>query len=81
MSDPAETNDAVTIRIREDGPLLVTGPITLTNHEGTPITCDGPNVALCRCGLSAKKPFCDGTHRGQFDGTLADPEPETDAST
>lgn len=67
----ADSQDSTTIRIRENGPLVVTGPIALTDHEGTPIACEGDNVALCRCGLSAKKPFCDGTHRGEFDGTLA----------
>lgn len=63
-----------TIRVRENGPLVITGPMTLTDHEGAVIECDGANVALCRCGLSEKKPFCDGTHRDRFDGTLAAPE-------
>lgn len=54
----------VTIKVRESGPLLVTGPITLTDHLGHayPIA-EGANVALCRCGASQKKPFCDGTHK------------------
>lgn len=67
----ATADDAVTIKIRENGPLLVSGPIALNDHEGNAIACDGPNVALCRCGLSTKKPFCDGTHRDKFDGSLA----------
>jgi len=72
MADTEETaGTPTTIRIRENGPLVVTGPLTLTDHDGTAIACEGENVALCRCGLSAKKPFCDGTHRGAFDGTLA----------
>lgn len=85
MSSEAETEDtddavtikAVTIKVRENGPLKVTGPIRLTDHNGRVIDCDGDSVALCRCGDSATKPFCDGSHRGTFDGTIAsagDPE-------
>ncbi len=54
----------VVIKARENGPLLVTGTITLTDHLGNVYNLEGkPNVALCRCGASAKKPFCDGAHR------------------
>lgn len=54
----------VTIKTRENGPLLVTGPITLTDHLGNAFDLTGKeNVALCRCGHSARKPFCDGAHR------------------
>ncbi|MBI1348286.1 CDGSH iron-sulfur domain-containing protein [bacterium] len=54
----------VSIKVRESGPLLVTGPITLTDHLGNPYpVAEGANVALCRCGASQKKPFCDGTHK------------------
>ena len=54
----------VVIKVRESGPLLVTGPVTLTDHLGNKYdTPDGANIALCRCGHSAKKPFCDGTHK------------------
>lgn len=54
----------VTIKVRENGPLLVTGPITLTDHLGNGFDLTGKeNVALCRCGHSARKPFCDGAHR------------------
>lgn len=69
--------EPVTIRIREDGPLVVTGTVVVTDHDGNVIDCSDqsgrarPNIALCRCGLSATKPLCDGTHRGNFDGTLA----------
>lgn len=65
--------DEVTIKIRDNGPLLVNGPITLTDADGNPVECGDSNVALCRCGDSAKKPFCDGAHRDSgFDGTLSD---------
>lgn len=56
----------VRIRLRENGPLVVEGPITLVDHQGNAFTLptDKPAVALCRCGQSANKPFCDGAHRG-----------------
>ncbi|HEY8296842.1 MAG TPA: CDGSH iron-sulfur domain-containing protein [Candidatus Baltobacteraceae bacterium] len=54
----------VTIKARESGPYLVTGSFTLIDADGNPYETANPkgNVALCRCGGSATKPFCDGTH-------------------
>ncbi|ONI61031.1 iron-binding protein [Leifsonia sp. ALI-44-B] len=46
-----------------NGPLLVRGPIDLVDGDGEPITQKRKTVALCRCGVSAIKPFCDGTHK------------------
>lgn len=46
-----------------DGPLLVRGPFVLYDQEGNEIEVRRRTVALCRCGRSARKPFCDGTHR------------------
>jgi CDGSH iron-sulfur domain-containing protein 3 len=55
-----------TITIRDNGPLLVQGPITVVDAAGNqfPISADKPAVALCRCGQSKNKPFCDGSHKG-----------------
>jgi CDGSH-type Zn-finger protein len=54
----------VMIKTRENGPLLVTGPVKLIDHLGNVYDLTGKDdVALCRCGHSAKKPFCDGAHR------------------
>jgi 3-phenylpropionate/trans-cinnamate dioxygenase ferredoxin subunit len=55
------------IKVRFNGPYLVDltqGGIELTDHEGNPIPLPAgkTNVALCRCGASVTKPFCDGTH-------------------
>ncbi|HVN68917.1 MAG TPA: CDGSH iron-sulfur domain-containing protein [Candidatus Binatia bacterium] len=55
--------DEVTIKVRENGPYLVRGPFTLTDADGNLYTLEGPNVALCRCGGSQTKPFCDGSHK------------------
>ena len=54
----------VTINARANGPFLVQGPVTITDHEGNafPIAADKPSIALCRCGTSANRPFCDGSH-------------------
>ncbi len=47
-----------------NGPLLVRGDAALETPDGEPIDRHGRNtVALCRCGASAIKPFCDGTHK------------------
>ncbi len=54
--------DNVRIKVRENGPYLVTGAIELIDADGNPYTAEG-NVVLCRCGGSASKPFCDGSHR------------------
>jgi CDGSH-type Zn-finger protein len=54
----------VVIKTRENGPLLITGAFTLTDHQGNRFDLAGKeNVALCRCGHSASRPFCDGAHR------------------
>jgi CDGSH-type Zn-finger protein len=46
-----------------DGPLLVRGDVDLRDADGAPIEKRRRTVALCRCGLSTIKPFCDGTHK------------------
>ena len=51
------------IKGRENGPYLVAGTATYTDADGLEQTTQGSMIALCRCGHSANKPFCDGTHR------------------
>lgn len=63
----------VSIKIRPNGPYVVSGPIELTDPDGNPVKLpEGkPAVALCRCGGSTTKPFCDGTHsKIGFDGAM-----------
>jgi CDGSH-type Zn-finger protein len=57
----------VTITVRLNGPYrvdLTQGEIALVDHEGNPIPLpEGKTtIALCRCGASTRKPFCDGMH-------------------
>lgn len=52
-----------TITPRDNGPYIVRGPLKLLDAEGNEFTVDGDTVFLCRCGGSANKPFCDGTHK------------------
>lgn len=47
----------------EDGPIILRGDFTLVTPDGQPIEAEGSTVALCRCGKSRRKPFCDGTHK------------------
>lgn len=60
MSEP------LTIRCRENGPLVVQGPVRVIDHKGNeyPLPSGKDTIALCRCGASQTKPFCDGSHRG-----------------
>lgn len=53
----------VTITLCPDGPLLVRGPATLLRSDGVSLPRSREVVALCRCGGSAIKPLCDGTHK------------------
>jgi CDGSH-type Zn-finger protein len=55
----------VEIKVRRNGSLLVTGDFSLVDHDGReiPRPVGKPNVALCRCGHSARKPFCDSAHK------------------
>ncbi|MER7006433.1 CDGSH iron-sulfur domain-containing protein [Dactylosporangium sp. NPDC000555] len=54
---------AASVTACEDGPLLVRGSFTLLTQDGEVIDPGRRTVALCRCGRSAIKPFCDGTHK------------------
>jgi CDGSH-type Zn-finger protein len=46
-----------------DGPLLIRGDFTLHEQDGKEIAFSPETVALCRCGKSRIRPFCDGTHK------------------
>ncbi len=52
----------VKITLRDNGPYVVEGEIEIVSQSGQPIANRGARNALCRCGGSTSKPFCDGTH-------------------
>ncbi|MFD1114884.1 glycosyltransferase family 9 protein [Sphaerisporangium aureirubrum] len=58
-----EADGPVTVTLCEDGPLLVRGPFTIVTQDGRTVDQGRAAVALCRCGRSAIKPFCDGSHK------------------
>ena len=54
----------VTIRARANGPYRVEGPVRVIDGEGNEFVLpEGSSIALCRCGHSLTKPFCDKSHR------------------
>ncbi|MEO3813678.1 glycosyltransferase family 9 protein [Sphaerisporangium sp. B11E5] len=55
--------ERVTMTPCEDGPLLVRGAFTIETQDGRTIDPGRSTVALCRCGRSGVKPFCDGSHK------------------
>ena len=56
---------SVTIRLRPNGPMVIEGEFKIVDQEGNPfpLPANKPLVALCRCGQSKNKPFCDGSHK------------------
>ena len=56
---PAEGD--VRITVFTDGPMQVEGDFAISTSK--PVTVDPSDTYLCRCGQSANKPFCDGTHK------------------
>lgn len=56
-------DDPTSVTVCEDGPLLLRGRFTLLTQDGEEVDPGRATVALCRCGRSAIKPFCDGTHK------------------
>ncbi|MEQ9411370.1 MAG: CDGSH iron-sulfur domain-containing protein [Fuerstiella sp.] len=53
----------VKIVVRDNGPFLVTGPVTVEDAVGGQFDLGGKEtIALCRCGASERRPFCDGSH-------------------
>lgn len=58
------------IRLRRNGPYVIEGEVEIVDWDGTRLETLRLPIALCRCGASARKPFCDGSHaRAGFDGT------------
>lgn len=59
----AASTRPVTVTACANGPLIVRGDVDLVDEHGEPVEADRRTIALCRCGASATRPFCDGTHK------------------
>jgi CDGSH-type Zn-finger protein len=59
MSSPVQ------ITLVKNGPIKITGAVEVTDADGNRVELpvDKPAIFLCRCGESARKPFCDGKHK------------------
>lgn len=78
MNGGAEMSEVV-VQLRPNGPILIKGPITLIDHLGNVFELPSEqqtDVALCRCSHSARRPFCDGSHKAHgFCATEIAPQP------
>lgn len=73
-------DEILTIRCRENGPLVLPAKFKLVDHLGNEFVLPAgkENVALCRCGQSKSKPFCDGSHKAcAFQAAEVAPAPPT----
>ncbi len=61
-SENTTQENETTVEVMKNGPVLVYGKLHITHSDGTTETKD-KTTAFCRCGASAKKPYCDGSHR------------------
>ena len=52
----------LTIQAKDNGPFIVKGDASITDGSGQPFETED-HIALCRCGVSGERPFCDGTHK------------------
>ncbi|AOM84439.1 CDGSH iron-sulfur domain-containing protein [Salisediminibacterium beveridgei] len=59
----------VKITITDNGPVIVKGEVELVDGAGKPMDSK-KTTALCRCGLSSNKPFCDGSHQSKFESEV-----------
>lgn len=59
MSTPARTR----VRLCPHGPMLLSGDVTVVTEDGREVVAQRRTVAVCRCGRSARAPWCDGSHK------------------
>lgn len=72
---PGDESGRTTITPTRDGSLHFEGRVVVTAPDGETLA-DADDLWLCRCGQSASKPFCDGSHRGRFTSRLSEVEGE-----
>jgi uncharacterized Fe-S cluster protein YjdI len=59
---PPRRQQPLEVRASANGPLLLSGGVRILDTDGA-VLYEGERAALCRCGQSENKPFCDGTHK------------------
>lgn len=59
----------VQIKVNDNGSYRISGDVELIDADGN-IFETKKTFSLCRCGLSNRKPFCDGTHKGKFESSV-----------
>ncbi|ANH38046.1 Iron-binding zinc finger CDGSH type [Nocardioides dokdonensis FR1436] len=62
MSGPPDRG-LTEVTLCEDGPMLVRGPVCVEDEDGQRHVSSRPVTAVCRCGASSLKPWCDGSHK------------------
>lgn len=60
--EAAEGAERVQVKLLANGPLMLDGPVEIVNGEGEVCVSTG-RAAICRCGASENRPFCDGKHK------------------
>ena len=60
---PEQAAQPTIIEVITNGPLRVLGVLEVRLPDGTIVSKPGPRTTFCRCGASANKPFCDGSHK------------------
>jgi CDGSH-type Zn-finger protein len=63
MEQRPDQSPPATITPYPDGPYLVRGEFVVRDQEGNELPLERRTIALCRCGKSRMRPFCDGTHK------------------
>ncbi|WP_062356096.1 CDGSH iron-sulfur domain-containing protein [Bacillus kwashiorkori] len=65
--------EKVQIKVNDNGSLRISGDVELVDAEGN-VFSTKKTFSLCRCGLSNNKPFCDGSHKGNFESVVRAPK-------
>ncbi|MCU1452939.1 MAG: hypothetical protein JWN46_1085 [Acidimicrobiales bacterium] len=60
--DHGEPADGVSVEVRQNGPIVISGPVSVMLGNGSVLETS-ERVVLCRCGGSGNKPYCDGSHK------------------
>ncbi|NNE97809.1 MAG: hypothetical protein HKN25_02180 [Pyrinomonadaceae bacterium] len=59
-----EDSNRIRVKATKNGPFIISGDVEIEDRDGNVRPCPGKTTALCRCGASRNKPFCDGSHTG-----------------